>query len=354
MAANKVPVGQPLFWILGIPVHVSIWHLLTLLFFFQRSFEQGVAFGLTMLFAASASVFLHEMGHALTSRHFGLQPSVVLTGFGGFTAHQPAKRPRDEFLVIAAGPAMNFLLAATLFGVATAMASEGGDAGIARPLLSEVIFLNIFWGIYNLLPIMPLDGGQILRVTLRRFVKKSLNADRWTHRVGLVLGALMAVFFAVQFHSVFGAVLLGLAAFENYRALKSVNDMDADFRADRPHPAVGELLRQARTAFEARDFESAMRFCHQARAEPELSPAEIQHTWHILAISAASLGDLDDAIRFAERVPNSADMAQVQASCLLSLADAARIRVFLRSPAALLLAPERLEELKALVRGADA
>ncbi len=350
MAANKVSVGQPLFSVFGIPVHVSIWHLLTLLFFFQTSFQNGVEFGLAMLFAASASVFLHEMGHALTSRHFGLQPTVVLTGFGGFTSHQPARRPRDEFLVVAAGPTMNFVLAGCLFGLHTAFAGEDGDTGFAQVLMSQIIFLNIFWGIYNLLPIMPLDGGQLLRVTLRRFVKKSLNADRWTHRVGLVLGAVMAVFFAVQFHSVFGAVLLGLAAFENYRALQNVNNMDADYRADRPHERVGELLRQARTAFEARDFEAAMRFCHHARAEPELSPAEIRHTWHILAISAASVGDLDDAIRFAERVPNSPEMAQVQASCLLSLGDAARIRTFLRSPAALQLTPERLDELRALSR----
>lgn len=349
-------MGQPLFSLLGIPVHVSIWHLLTLLFFFQSSFQQGVAFGLTMLFAASASVFLHEMGHALTSRHFGLEPTVVLTGFGGFTSHQPARRPRDEFVVVAAGPSMNFLLAAVLYGVLTMQHGSAGEVegGFGAAILSQVIFLNIFWGFYNLLPIMPLDGGQLLRVTLRKFVKKGLSADRWTHRVGLVLGALMAAFFAFQFHSLFGAVLLGLAAFENYRALQDVNRMDAGYRADRPHPRVGELLTQARTAFAAQDFETAMRLCHQARAEPELSPAEIRHTWHILAISAAHVGDFDDAIRFAERVPDAPEMAQVQASCLLTLADAGRIRAFLRTPAAQLLSPERLDELKAVARAADA
>ena len=345
-------MGQPLFLILGIPVHVSIWHVLTLLFFFQRSFHESVAFGIAMLMAASASVFLHEMGHALMSRHFRLQPTVVLTGFGGFTAHQPAQRPRDEFLVVAAGPAVNFLIAGVLMAVAAVVPPEEG--GFAAMLIGEVMFLNVFWGLYNLLPIMPLDGGQLLRVALRRFIKKTLTADRWTHRIGLVLGVLMAIYLYVAYRSIFGAVLLGLAAFENYRALKNVNEMDVDFRADRPHPRVGDLLKQAREAFEAGNFEAAMRFCHQARAEPELSPAEIRHTWHILAISAAKIGDLDDAIRFAERVPSSPEMAQVQASCLLSLRDPQRIRVFLRSPAALLLPAERLDELRALLRGDDA
>lgn len=351
MAAGKVRVGQPQFSVLGIPVHVSIWHVLTLLFFFQSSFQQGVGFGVAMLAAASASVFLHEMGHALTSRFFGLQPTVVLTGFGGFTAHQPARRPRDEFLIVAAGPSMNFVIAGTLFALAPTLA---GENPFAITLASQVIFLNVFWGIYNLLPIMPLDGGQLLRVTLRKLIKKTLRADRWTHRVGFVLGAFLAVLFAVQYGSIFGAVLLGLAAFENYRALQDVNRMDADYRADRPHERVGELLRQARIAFEANDFETAMRFCHQARAEPELSPAEIKHAWHILAVSAARLGDLDDAIRFAERVPGSVEMAQVQAACLLSLGDVNRIRGFLRSPAAQLLPPDRLEPLREHVRLADA
>ncbi len=343
-------MGQPLFTVLGIPVHVSIMHPFMLLLLFQSAFQHGPAFGLAVVVAASASVLLHEMGHALTSRHFGLQPTVVLAGFGGYTAHQPARRPRDEFLVIAAGPTMNFLVALALNFVPT---PEGDDAGMVTALVGQISFLNIFWGLYNLLPIMPLDGGQLLRVTLRKFIRKTLTADRWTHRVGLVLGALMSLLFAVEFHSLFGALLLGMAAFENYRALQDVNRMDADYRADRPHARVGELLRQARTAFEASDFEAAMRFCHQARAEPELSPAEIRHAWHILAVSAARVGDLDDAIRFAERVTGSPEMAQVQASCLLSLGDAARIRSFLRTPAAVLLPPDRLEALKAAARNAE-
>ncbi len=329
-----------------------MWHFITLMIFFRGAFQaDNLMFGVAILLVASASVFLHEMGHALTSRHFGLQPTVVLTGFGGFTAHQPARTLRDDFLVVAAGPTMNFAIAAVLYGLLLA-----GAVGVETPvgrLMQFASGLNIYWGVYNLLPILPLDGGHLLRVLLRRFIRKSLKADRWTHRIGLGLGGLLAAYFASE-GQIIWAVLLGLAAFENYRALQDVNRMDADFRADRPHPRVGELLKQARAAFEAGDFEAAMRFCHQARAEPELSPAEMRHTWHILAIAAARVGDLDDAIRFAERVPNSTEMAQVQATCLLSLGDAGRIRQFLRAPAATLLAPERLDELKAVVRSAEA
>ena len=338
-------MGQPQFRVLDIPVHVSIWHVLTLLFFFQSAFRQGLEFGLAMLVAASLSVFLHEMGHALTSRWFRLQPAVVLTGFGGFTAHQPAKRPRDEFLIVAAGPAMNFALAAAVLGLAVAAGYEPGT--FAANLSSEVIVLNVFWGIYNLLPIMPLDGGQLLRVVLRRLVKRQLDADRWTHRTGLVVGILTAVTLVTRFGSIFGAVLLGLAAFENWRALQSLDAMDVDRQLDRPHERVRELLERARTAFAAKDLDAAMRFCHQARAEPAMSPEEARHAWHILAVSAAHLGDFDDALRFSERLPVSAEMAQLQATCLQHLADPARIRAFLKSPAALQLSPERLDELRA-------
>lgn len=341
-------MGQPQFQVLGIPVHVSIWHLLTLLFFFQSYFQISVQFGLAMLLAASLSVFLHEMGHALTSRAFQLQPTVVLTGFGGFTAHQPARRPRDEFLIVAAGPTVNFLIAVTCFLAETFMPGDGDS--LAPKLLGSIAWLNIVWGIYNLLPIMPLDGGQLMRVLLRRTIKKTLNADRWTHRIGLVVGALAAVGIFVAFRSIFGALLLGLAAFENWRALKNLDEIDVDRQVDRPHERVRELLDLARQRFEAEDWEGAMRYCHQARAEPALSPEEAQHAWHILAVSAARLGDLDDAIRFAERLPRSKEMAVLQAGCLTQLNDPMRVRTFLRTPAALLLPEDRLEQLRNLVR----
>jgi stage IV sporulation protein FB len=347
-------VNQPLFVILGIPVYVELWHVLTLLMVFQGSFQTdlGWMFGVGMLLAGSLSVFLHEMGHALTSRSFGLRPTIVLAGFGGFTQNtDPPRRPRDEFLLIAAGPSVNFAIAAVLWALSTIFLDDG-NVFLAR-LALQVRYVNIFWGIYNLLPIMPMDGGQLMRVVLRKVMKKGLSADRWTYRIGLGLAGAFTLYAISPPTNIWMALILGMAAFQNYRMLQGVNEQDMGRRADRPHPRVGELLTKARDAFEGGQYEAAMRFCHQARAEPELSPAEIRHTWHILAIAAAQLGDWEDAIRFAERVPNSAEMAQVQATGLLSLHDAGRIRVFLGSPAARLLKPERIEELKAQMRGTD-
>ena len=342
-------MGTPQFQILGIPVYVSLWHVLTLLFFFQSYFRVSPAFGLAMLVVASLSVFLHEMGHGLMSRLFRLDPSIVLTGFGGFCTHQPAKRPLHDFLITAAGPAMNFALAGLGYLVLGQL--DALEDPFLPRLAGQVMTLNIFWGLYNLLPILPLDGGGLLRTVLRKLLKKGLNADRWAHRVGLGVAVLVAIGFVMN-GFIFGTVFMGFAAWENWRALQAVNDMDVDAQLDRPHARVRELLALARSEFAAGQYESAMRYCHQARAEPALSPEEARHVWHVLAVSAAHLGDLEDAVRFAERVPQSKEMAQLQATCLLQLADPARIRVFLRSPAAVLAGDTQLEQLRELVRAA--
>jgi hypothetical protein len=113
---------------------------------------------------------------------------------------------------------------------------------------------------------------------------------------------------------------------------------------------VRELLQEAHGAFERNDYEAAMRFCHQARAEPWLSADEQRHIWHVLAISAARLGEWEEALRYAERVPESADMALVQAAALLALADGGRARRFMASSAALLLPEDRVAALKDLAR----
>lgn len=347
-----VTLGSPQFQVLGIPVTVSLWHVLTLLFFFQSYFRISPAFGMAMLAVASLSVFLHEMGHGLVSAAFRLQPSIVLTGFGGFCRHQPARRPLHDFLITAAGPGMNFAIAGAAWLLTSALP---GDESLLTNVAAQAARLNVFWGLYNLLPILPLDGGSLMRTGLRRFMKKPLSADRWAHRVSLGVSVLVALLF-LQMGFIFGVIFMAFGAFENWRAMQMVNEIDIDHQVDRPHPRVRELLGLSRERFGAADYEAAMRYAHQARAEPALSPEESRHVWHILAVSAAHLGDLEDAIRYAERVTQakesaqSRDMAQLQATCILKLADPARSRVFLRSPAAVLVSEETLESLRDQVR----
>lgn len=332
---------RPLFTVLGIPVTVSLWHPFLLAMLFYPYLQQNAAFGLGVVCIASFSVLAHEMGHALTSLYFRLGPRVLLSGFGGLTYHAPARRPRDEFLIVAAGPAMNFLIA-----IAFRLALPA-STGMLYLVLQEAVQINVWWGAFNLMPMMPLDGGQLFHLIMRRFAKP-MRADRIIFWVGLVLATILAIL-ALIAHMTFGTILLGFIAMQNWQALRALSE-SPDARTEQKHPRVRDLLRQAHEAYGGGQFDLAMRLCHQARAEPYVSREEQSHVWQVLALSAAQLRNWEEALRYAERVPGSAEMALVQSACVLALGEPERARRFLSSAPARLLPPDRVELLQDLAR----
>ncbi len=344
--------SRPQFRIFGVPVTITLWHLFVLVMvassmhFDERSWplpsDRMLLYAGVML-VTSLSVLLHELGHAFVSLYMGLQPEVVLSGLGGFTRHQPATRPRNDFLIVAMGPSVNLVIAAVCL-----YAGPQHAATIPDHLIAFAGQANLFWAIYNLLPIVPLDGGQLTRIVMRRLFRSQISADRLTFRLGLGLATILAAL-SLYAGQIFGLIILGMAAFQNWQLLKMLADQP-EARSEQSHPRVRELVELARQAFAAGQYEEASRFCHQARAEPYLSKEELQHIWHLLAVSAARQEVWEEALRFAERVPGSADMAQIQAVALLALGDAQRARRFLSTPAAVLLPAERVGALQELAR----
>ncbi|GEM_PF-801916 len=336
--------GRPHFSVVGIPVHVSMWHLVLMGVLFYSFLRADAALGIGVIIIASFSVLMHELGHAFVSKYFRLQPRVALVGFGGLCYHEPARRPRDEFLITAAGPAINFALAWVL---SLLMPSD-------KSMLSEIVWLgvqiNIIWGAYNLLPIYPLDGGVLTRVVLRKFIPRGDKADRITHWAGVVLGGAIALW-GVAAGQFFVTIILAFAAFENWQMLQQLGRSPVAHETKK-HASVRELLDRARAAYGKGDFETAVRSCHQARAQPYLSIDEMRHVWHILALSSTRLNNYEDAIRYAQRLPASAEMAQVAAVCLRALKDPSRIAEFLATDAAKLLPPDQRESLLVLARSA--
>ncbi len=342
MFAQSGGPQRPHFTIAGVPVTVSIFHVLLMGFIFQFQLQKSVPLGIGTIIMASFSVLMHEMGHALVSNRYGLAPRVELNGLGGVTMHAPARGDLQTFFITAAGPAMNFALAAVFWFV----------QDYATGMLAEIVWIgmgvNIIWGLYNLLPVLPLDGGTLTLLLLRRIFRRGDRAERIAFWIGIVIGGAGAVWGAAerQWLVVF---VLGMAAFQNWRALQELGAPAPDHNRVK-HSRVRELLDRARQAYSTGDWEGASRYCHQARSEPFLSTDEMQQVWHILALSAARQSAWDDAIRYAERNGNSPEMAQVRAVALLALADPGRARNFLATGAARLVSGEQLESLRALAR----
>lgn len=193
----------------GVPIHLHVSFLIVVglvMYIMWPEGIRGVIDGLLFITAAYVCVVLHEFGHILTARHFGIPTRKVwILPIGGVALlERLPEKPREELWVIGMGPAVNFVLAVALAPVVWAlyvkagspdwMALAEGTAG--GPLLEFVLALalwNVIMMVFNLLPAFPMDGGRILRALLQfRFGR--LQATRYAVNVARVMALAMIVF----------------------------------------------------------------------------------------------------------------------------------------------------------------
>ena len=178
----------------GIDVYVHVTFLLLLvwvayLYWTETHALAGVLDGLVLILLLFLCVVLHEYGHALTARRFGIGTrSITVLPIGGLALLESMPRdPRQEIIVALAGPAVNFAIAAVLFvliGLAGRPAAIFAlDPGDGAGLLPTLLAANLMLGLFNLLPAFPMDGGRVLRAALALRMDR-VRATRTAARVG--------------------------------------------------------------------------------------------------------------------------------------------------------------------------
>ena len=179
----------------GIPLQLH-WTFLVLLGYL--AWEGGRAAGLLgavwllgFVIAAFACVVLHELGHACMAGRFGVRTDrILLMPIGGMAAFDRIpRRPREELLIAVAGPAMNVAL--VLLGLVLGVRFAADWDPLLFPLtLAEfgrhLVAVNVVMGLFNFLPIFPMDGGRVLRALLSMRLPY-LQATRWAVGTGKVL-----------------------------------------------------------------------------------------------------------------------------------------------------------------------
>jgi Zn-dependent protease len=112
------------------------------------------------------SILLHEFGHVMVGRVFGSNGRILLYSFGGLAIGSSDLRQRwQRVFVYLAGPFVQLALAGVVLVVSFAMVRRGarGEMTSVESALVMLFFINLLWGLFNLLPIFPLDGGQVSR-----------------------------------------------------------------------------------------------------------------------------------------------------------------------------------------------
>lgn len=168
------------------------------------------------------SILVHELGHAFTAEFFGW-PSEIVLYFGGglaFTHRYHNNTPGRSILVSLMGPVAGFLLLALVIGLEQILDARGLFNNVYRDLLFQFLkFMNLYYGLLNLLPVLPLDGGRILEsfCELVRFRRPQAI----TLRIGAVVSGLAAYYFFSQVHQPFAGALMLMLCVQNVSMLKS-------------------------------------------------------------------------------------------------------------------------------------
>lgn len=173
----------------GIDVYVHATFLLIFLIF-PGVFDGGPLSPANILLVLSVfgCVLLHEFGHALMARRFGIETrDITLYPIGGVARLERMPRAAGaELLIALAGPAVNFAIAAILLPLLFLGGSELSSDSTTGLFLECLISINLFLGLFNLVPAFPMDGGRVLRALLSKWLGR-LRATVVAARLGRVL-----------------------------------------------------------------------------------------------------------------------------------------------------------------------
>ena len=253
-----------MFRVFGIRLAVHVTFLLLLVFALWASWSEnptapwiGLAFDVVVIVLLFTCIVLHELGHSLTARRYGIGVSrILLLPIGGMAEFDSIPRePRRELLISLAGPAVNFAIALVLLlflpwpGDWFPVKIEFSPSGLGDLLLQ----INLIMGVFNLLPIFPMDGGRVLRALLATRWPY-LRATFWAATIGKVLAVVAAVCcVTVWFRPMATALFLFIlmAGELEYRALQRQERQAAQWNsllrglygpADGRGPAPADLL----------------------------------------------------------------------------------------------------------------
>jgi len=188
--------------LLGIDVYLHFTFLLLLgflgFYYWRASHNvEATLLGIAFIVALFGCVVLHELGHALMARRYGIKTrDITLLPIGGIARlEKMPEKPMQEFWVALAGPAVNVIIAVVLL---VGLAVTGGFTPVAEisttggSFWQRLLVLNLILIAFNLLPAFPMDGGRVLRALLAlRLGRRRATA------IAANVGQVMAVLFAI-------------------------------------------------------------------------------------------------------------------------------------------------------------
>ena len=234
-----------------------------------------------LILALFGCVLLHELGHALMARRFGIgTEDITLYPIGGVARLRRMPRaPGAELLIALAGPAVNFAIAAALSTLAflgldhllaetmaVVLGGLGSDplgvAMMVERFLSQVMYINLGLGLFNLIPAFPMDGGRVLRAFLSGWLGRAQATT-----IAATIGQALAVGFGILALLLGSLLHVALAAFIFFAARAEEMQVLADERRRQAPAGDGQGVWIAPPGY---------RWVHQGNGVWQLAPVVVR------------------------------------------------------------------------------
>lgn len=250
----------------GIPLFVdSSWFVILALATFANARNYQGAYGPVLSWVAGfalalllfGSVLMHELGHSLAAMSQGIKVnSITLFLFGGVASiEQESKTPGQAFQVAIAGPGVSF----GLFLIVGLAAITLPPSSLIRELAERISEINLILGIFNLIPGLPLDGGQVLKAAVWKITGSRLAGVRWAAKTGQVLGWLAialgaSLFLVVGQPGALWIALIGWFCLRNATSYNRIADLQSALLKTKAGDAMSRDFRVINADLTLRQF----------------------------------------------------------------------------------------------------
>ncbi|MCI0381952.1 MAG: site-2 protease family protein [Chlamydiae bacterium] len=211
---GKIPVN----------IHGGFWLVAAIIGFLNSGSFLGTIIWIGVIFI---SVLVHEFGHATTALFFGLKPRIDLIALGGLTYHKGEHLPFwKQFFIVLNGPLFGFFLFVLAFFL---LKIPFFSMGIRKDVIFYFYWVNLVWTILNLVPVLPLDGGQLLRIVFESIF--GAKGFKYSLLSGSILAGLLSLAFFLFQQYLIGALFF-LFAFQSYDTWRKVRPFSERDRRD--------------------------------------------------------------------------------------------------------------------------
>lgn len=305
-----------LFTFKDIPVSLNPMFLLLLLILSYGAGTIGAM--IVFCICAAIGILVHEFGHALMARKYRLNPKIILTGFGGVTQQSRSAGPKQEFLITLMGPLTNLILGGICFAVLAYL----GNYIIQVPYLQTFVYwlmvINIFWGIFNLLPAKPMDGYKVCSYLIGKVLKQDkLQIVMTIVSVIFVLGILA---WSIYHRNTFMIIMSFFFIMANLGDVKLLFSKSGQKQQKMLSIQAEALYEKGLVASRQHDWQTLEMVGHQMKKVAE-GKEQIGRAYELLTIACTNLGKYDEALKYSEHARQSDPVKKAVRRCEHELED---------------------------------